>query len=566
MHKPNTSMTEKELQVYLKTAYPKENNGCEWKAFSNLKHAVSGQSGEDLISYASALANMEGGQLVMGVEDKTMQILGIEHLHDYTPENLPHRLRVKCPNLSSEGLNVETFTTTDTQKTVWVLHVPKHQARLPVYAHNRKWQRIGDSLVEMTKERERAILNEPMDLSYDWSAQVVEAATLEDLEPEAIAFARKKYGERFQNAAEVANWDDVTFLNKAYLTKQGKITRTAILLLGKPEVKHFLEPAMPLITWVLRDATNMELGYEHFHPPFLLASDKLYAKIRNLKYVYLQDQTLFPTEVDMYDPFLIRETLHNCIAHQDYELGRRINVVEFPNELILTNSGVFLPGTVEQVIERDSPPDRYRNPYLATAMTNLNMIEIRGGGIKKMFDIQRRRFFPMPDYDFSEPDTVKVKIFGKIIDENYTKLLINRADLSLKTVILLDWVQKGKFEFLTDKQIGDLKLEKLIEGRKPNFFVSAKIAQMTDEKVKYTRNKAFDRQYYMDFIENFLSQHQTATRQEIDELILDKLPDFLNLRQKRGRVHNLLCDMVESDRIENIGSRSKSQWVLKKQP
>ena len=554
-------MTEKELQAYLKRTYPKENSGCEWKSFSDLRHAISGRKCEDAISYVSALANMEGGQLVMGVEDKTLQILGIQNPKDYTPENLPHRLRGNCPNLSSEGLRVEAFTTTNTDKTVWVLHVPKHSPRLPVYAHSSKWQRIGDSLTEMTKEREQAILSEPMDLSYDWSAQVVEEATLEDLNPEAIAFARKKYGERFQNAVEVARWDDVTFLNKAYLTKQGKITRTAILLLGKPESKHFIEPAFPLITWVLRDASNMELGYEHFHLPFLLASDKLYAKIRNLKYVYLQDNTLFPTEVDMYDPFLIRETLHNCIAHQDYELGRRINVVEFPNELIFTNSGSFIPGTVEQVIERDSPPDRYRNPFLATAMTNLNMIEIRGGGIRKMFDIQKRRFFPMPDYDFSEPETVKVKIYGKIIDENYTKLLIHRADLDLKTVILLDWVQKGKSNLLTEKQIRDLKLEKLIEGRKPHFFVSAKIAQLTDEKVRYTRNRAFDKQYYMDMIEMFLKQHDSATRKEVNDLILDKLPEFLDAHQREIKVHNLLREMVKNGRIENAGTKRKPKWV-----
>lgn len=558
-------MTEKQLQAYLKTAYPKENDGCEWKAFSNLNHAISGRKGDDAISYVSALANMEGGQLVMGVEDKTLRITGIEEVKDYTPENLPFRLRGNCLNLSSEGLRVEAFTTSDTDKTVWVLHVPKHQARLPVYAHGTKWQRIGDNLTEMTKERERAILTEPFEAGYDWSAQVIEGATLADLAPDAIQFAREKYGARFQNAAEVAQWDDVTFLNKAYLTKQGKITRTALLLLGKPESRHFLEPAVPSIIWVLRDVSNMELGYEHFYPPFLLASDKLYAKIRNLKYTYLKDNTLFPTEVDMYDPFLIRETLHNCIAHQDYEQRRRVNVVEYPNELIFTNAGSFLAGSVQQVIEQDAPPDRYRNPFLTTAMTNLNMIETRGGGIKKMFYIQKQRFFPMPDYDFSEPDTVKVKIFGKILDENYTKLLIRRTDLNLGTVILLDWVQKGRPELLTDRQIHELRLQKLIEGRKPNFYVSAKIAQLTDDRVKYTRNKAFNKQYYMDMILGFLQQHGVGTRAEIDGLILDKLPEYMNPGQRKVKIHNLLTELVKKGRIENTGLKSKPRWVLKKQ-
>ena len=113
--------------------------------------------------------------------------------------------------------------------------------------------------------------------------------------------------------------------------------------------------------------------------------ERVLAKVRNLRYRYLPDETLFPTEVDQYDPWVIREALHNCIAHQDYELRGRISIVETPDELIFTNVGSFIPGDVEKVIVQDSPPEIYRNPFLATAMVNLNMIETIGGGIKKMF-------------------------------------------------------------------------------------------------------------------------------------------------------------------------------------
>ncbi len=82
-------MTEQELHQYLKTHFPKENEHCEWKAFSNLRSDVSGRAGEDVISYVSAIANMEGGHLVMGVEDKTLEVFGIQQLHDYTPKALP---------------------------------------------------------------------------------------------------------------------------------------------------------------------------------------------------------------------------------------------------------------------------------------------------------------------------------------------------------------------------------------------------------------------------------------------------------------------------------------------
>jgi len=75
--------------------------------------------------------------------------------------------------------------------------------------------------------------------------------------------------------------------------------------------------------------------YEHFSPPFLINSEKLSGKIRNLTYRYLPDNSLFPKELSQYDPYIIREILHNCIAHQDYEKTGKINVVENQKNLFL---------------------------------------------------------------------------------------------------------------------------------------------------------------------------------------------------------------------------------------
>ena len=179
------------------------------------------------------------------------------------------------------------------------------------------------------------------------------------------------------------------------------------------------------MTWILKDEDNIEKDYEHFGPPFILNIDKLFNKVRNLKYRYLPDGTLFPIEITQYDPWVIREALHNCIAHQDYELRGRINVVESPDDLIFSNMGSFIPGSIEEVIKMDAPLEQCRNHHLARAMVNLNMIDTIGSGIKKMFLTQRQRFFPLPDYDLSRPDRVVVTIQGKILDENYTRLLIS---------------------------------------------------------------------------------------------------------------------------------------------
>ncbi|MFH1217742.1 MAG: RNA-binding domain-containing protein [Pseudomonadota bacterium] len=554
-------MKEKELLTYLKSLCPEENEGCEWKEFKNLKHAVSGKKGEDIISYISALANMEGGCLVVGVEDKTLSIVGIESLHDYTPENIKQRILGKCTNLDSESFRVDPYLTIDSGKTVWVFRVPKHRPRLPVYAHDKAWQRVGDSLAELRPERQSAILSETIE-KVDWSAAICKDAHLSDLSLEAIARARIEYKSKFpRKTGEVDSWDDTTFLNKIRLTIQGQVTNAAILLLGRPESASLISPAVAKISWILKDQQNREKDYEHFGPPFLLNVDSVYAKVRNLTYRHLPSGTLFPLEISQYDRWVIREVLHNCIAHQDYSLGGRIILVETPSSLLLANMGSFMPGSVETVIRQDAPPEVYRNSFLADAMVNLNMIDTQGGGIKKMFHIQMKRFFPLPDYDLSDPGRVKVTIRGEIIDEKYTQMLMEKTDFDLWTVILLDKVQKKMM--ISRDEHKRLKALGVEEGRYPNIFISSKIAAATGGKAEHIRYKGFDNQYYRDILVELIREHGPVSRRDIDRLLMNKLPDVLTEMQKKKKIHNLLYALSGKMKcIRNIGTRKIPQWVV----
>jgi len=347
----------------------------------------------------------------------------------------------------------------------------------PVKFRGEEFIRVGSYKKKLSAhpEKERKIWSYQGDM--DWTVQICEEATIHHLDPLAISKAREEYKKKYPHLAQdVDQWDDIIFLNKAKVIKDGQITRTALILLGKDEAYHFLSPAIPQITWILKDENNIEKDYIHFGLPFLLGIEKVFRKIRNLNYRYLPDGTLFPIEITQYDPWVLREALHNCIAHQDYELKGRINVVEKPEELIFSNQGHFIPGNVETVIEKDSPAEIYRNPFLVNAMVNLDMIDTIGSGIKKMFVAQRKRFFPLPTYDLSETNRTVVKITGKILDENYTHLLRNKPDISLKTVILLDKVQKNIM--LNKDEYRHLEKMKLIDGTYPNVYVASYNAEL----------------------------------------------------------------------------------------
>ncbi len=545
-------MTEPELRSYLLKNFSKENEKCEWKEFKSLKSAISGRAGDDVISYISAISNMEGGHLIIGVADKTLNIVGIQEFADYSIENIKFRILGNCTNLSSESFKVEEIKTSDTNKIVWIFFIPKHQFRLPVYAHKKCWQRIDDNLVDMTRNRLDAILNE-IKLTTDWTKEIIADATIADLDIYAIKKARLEFAKRNPKYSdEINDWDDTKFLDKAKLTIKGKITRAAFILLGKEEEEHFLDSAVK-IRWNLKTINNQDKDFEVFSIPLLLAIDQVYNKIRNLKYRYLKEGTLFPDEVLRYDPFVIRESLNNAIAHQDYSCKARINVVEFEDDhLVFSNYGAFLPKSIEEVVLSDSPEEVYRNPFLVEAMKNLDMIETQGGGIRKIFNFQKQRFFPMPEYDFSDGKT-KSTITGKVINEDFAKILIKNPNLSLDDTILLDKVQKQKS--ITEHEYTYLKKKNFIEGRKGSVFLSYKVISPTKDenlRAEYIANRSFDDVHFKEMIVSYIRKFGKTKRATIDNLIIPKLSTSLNDKKKKNKVTNFLSALRIEKKIKSV--------------
>jgi ATP-dependent DNA helicase RecG len=542
-------------------AEPRE---TEWLEFKNNRFEP-----QALGEYLSALANAASllgkprAYLVFGIEDGTHAVAGTTFDPDAEKGcgNQPLQIWLTVHLRPNVGFEIRPF---DYQGKRVVLFEINPAIDRPVEFNEKAYIRVGNAKTDLSKhpDKERQLWNRRV----DWSAQICETATLADLDDAALEKARKEFTVKFPTQAEaVAGWDTTTFLNKAKLTIHGRITNAALLLLGKPESSTLLNPAVARISWLLKNERNEELDYEHFGPPFLMAGDRILARIRNLKVRELPGGTLFPVELTQYDPWVIREALQNCIAHQDYGLRGRVLVVETPDTLLLTNVGSFLPGSVEKVIHQDAPQNYYRNTFLADAMVSLNMIDTQGGGIKKMFQKQRSRFFPMPDYNLTQPEHVEVKLAGRILDERYARLLMSRTDLGLEEIILLDRVQKR--QPITREEHKRLKSQKLVEGRFPNPVVAAEIAAATDGKARHIRDKGFNNEYYRDLIVKIIREHQPVSRKDIDEMLLDKLPEVLSREQKLMKIHNLLYDLSHRQKlIRNAGNRRFPKWVLINEP
>lgn len=555
------SMTELELQQYLLREYPQENARCEWKEFKNLKNSFCGDEKNDVISYVSAIANMDGGDLVIGVHDKTLEIVGTD-TYNYDKQKAILRLTERCVNLSTEDLYIDEFITDDTNRKVWVIHIPKHLPKRPVFAHNKAWQRIEDSLVEMTTERMSTILDEPIFSETDWSAQIVSDATIDDLDEVAIAKARmmfKKVHSRIPEA-EVNAWTVETFLSKCGIMKNGGITRAAIILLGKYESAFKLRPAVVQVTWTRRDEKQDVVDYEHFTVPFILTVDEILSKIENLTMREMPGGTLFPDTMKQYDDYTIREALHNCIAHQDYTMQQRINFVENPTYLYYSNAGSFIPGTLENALTNEEPQAYFRNECLCRAMVDFNMIDTVSRGIKKMFNEQWRRHFPMPDYEIDAKNRkVSVRIYGNEINKQYTNLLKTNDSLTLWDCISLDAVQKGRT--IHEDVAQNLLNRGLIEGEAPNYTISLGIAKATNQLQGYTKQKGLDKEKMKQMILQYLKNAGTdgAKRDSIYEYIKDVMPQVKTHEQQL----RLLGDILSALSTDKLIYPKGRTWFLK---
>lgn len=510
------------------------------------------------LANAAALSREARGYLVFGVDDETHNVVGTPF--DVYAEKgkgnedlLPWLLRGLSPRVD---VRHEVLEHPDGRVVVFAVSPAQGQ---PVAFYGKEHIRVGASLAALREHpaRARALWAS----GVDWSGEVCGGAGLADLDPEALREAKTQFATKHPAQADaVPHWDDLTFLNKARVLKQGAVTHAALILLGRPESAAMLSPAVAKISWILKDAANREQDYLHLSPPFLLAGDRMLRQIRNLTVRTLPSGTLFPIEITQYDTWVVREALHNCIAHQDYGLYGRIAVVEFPDRLLLTNVGEFLPGDVEAVIRQDAPQSVYRNRFLVDAMVELNMIDTQGGGIKRMYETQRRRFFPLPVYDLGLREHVAVGISGRILDERYTRVLMEHAELGLEDVILLDRVQRKAP--ISREEHARLKAAGLVEGRFPSLMVAGTIAKVTGDTGRHIRERGFDDRYYSDLVKELIREHGPATRQAIDDLLIPKLPDRLSTVQKKSKVRNIVQNLRRSGAIRNTGSKSRPLWVL----
>lgn len=514
---------------------------------------------DDLGRYFSALSNeanlreRECGWIVFGIDNRSHEITGTNFKDG---EKALNKLKHDMSQHTTDNLIFRQIETLNIDgKRVLMFKVPASPRNIVMHWKGIAYGRDGESLKPLNQAKRDEIRNQPP--IPDWTAQLVPKAAVDDLDELAVATARvmykKVHGSKIAGE-EVDGWSLEEFLSNSNMMRDGQITRAAILLLGKPQSLNMIHPAVAQITWTLQDEDDVVEDYEHFTIPFLLTVDKVLAKIRNMTMRELPGGTLFPDTMKQYDDYTIREALHNAIAHQDYTMQSRIVFVESPGKLYYCNGGSFIPGTIEAALEHKGPQLHYRNECLCKGMVHFNMIDTVGRGIKKIYTEQRKRFFPMPDYDIDNNGrSVGVTIYGKMLNKQYTELLKNTHSLTLRECIWLDAVQKH--HPITKNAIEHLRTKKLVEGQGDNLSISLGVARMTHQVVEYTKNKGLAYETLKKLILQ-LAKNAGETgfkRNEAYDVLENSLPGRKDEKGKRLFLSRLLKKMSDEKLLTAAG-------------
>lgn len=513
---------------------------------------------DDLGKYFSALSNeanlrgLDFAWLIFGYDEKRHEIVGTSYKNG---ESALNNLKHDFAQHTTDGQTFREIVPIEVDgKRILMFKIPASPRNIVMKWKGIAFGRDGESLKPLNQSKMDEIRHQTPE--PDWSAELVPNATIDDLDEVAIAKARKMFKKVHSRipAEEVNRWSTEEFLSKCELMVDGKLTRAAIILLGKMFSDSKLRPAVAEVTWTLRDEKQDVVDYEHFSVPFILTVDEILAKIHNLTLREMPGGTLFPDTMKQYDDYTIREALHNCIAHQDYTLRQRINFVENPGFLYYANGGSFIPGTLENALATNGPQRFFRNACLCKAMVHFNMIDTVSRGIKKMFTEQMERRFPMPDYEIdNEKKEVAVRIYGNAINERYTQLLKDNDTLTLHDCISLDAIQKGH---RIDEEIAqDLMKRGLIEGEAPNYTISLGVAKASKQLPGYTRVRGLERdklkQMILQYIQNAGSDG--AKRDAILEYLQGTLPSRNTYEQNETLIYHLLSELRKAGLIEANG-------------
>ena len=418
-----------------------------------------------ILGYVTAFCNEGGGSLVLGMEDA-----------------YPHKVVGTKQNEGTLG-DLESSIYRDTQirpviydlyedevnKTgrVVVIEIPPRPVGKLFRFEDVALMRVGEELKPMSDEMIFSILQEH---EPDFSADICDGITINDLDAEAIRILKQKYATKQKNL-DFLTLPDSQVLSDLNLIKNEKVTNAALILVGKQEV---LNSQLPQASVILEFRKSESLvpytNRQVYSQPFYKMIDQLWHDIdlRNDKIDVSENSYIF--NIPYFNEEVIRESINNAIAHRDYRRTSETVIKQYPQKMIIMNTGGFPLGvTVENLLRVQSTP---RNRLLADVLAKTGIVERSGQGIDKIYKNTLSEGKDEPDYSHSDPFRVELHLSAVIKDKAFAMFLDSEQRdlpeeerLSVFEVMALNYIREGKSEHVDKEILKNLLDRKLIEKR-----------------------------------------------------------------------------------------------------
>jgi len=493
---------------------------------------------DELIEALVCLANTEGGELWLGVEDNG------------TPTDLhsAHQSLFGLPGLVAARTSPALAITVDARMISEVL-VARIGVSKALYSDiattrgmylRRRIKQDGTPECVPMLPHERSSRASRIGLS-DASAQTVAGATLADFDPlerERLRQAIQTYGgDRVLLELNDEALDGALGFTTRTVSGERAPTLTGLLIIGRETALRELVRTHELAFQVLaREAVTFN-EFRRF--PLLKALDWLETNFRPYNPENEVQIGLFRVPVPKVDMGAFREAVANALVHRDYHHLGAVHVRLDDQGLTISNPGGLVEGvTLNNLLTTEPRP---RNPALADAMKRIGIVERSGRGVDKIYRGMLRFGRPEPDYGRTDANSVVLQLSTVAADEVFLQLVVEQENrqggtpLPIDSLIVLATLREQK-RLSTDELAQHIHrdsaqakrtLEHLVEvglveahgnNRSRSYTLSAALYRARGDKLAYTRQAGFSSLQHEQLVLNYVRQHGRIQRNEVMDL------------------------------------------------
>lgn len=418
-----------------------------------------------ILGYVTAFCNEKGGYLVIGMEDAyPHKVIGTKQCEGQLEELVSNVYR----DTQIRPIVYELYEDEVNKKgRVLVIEIPPRPVGKLFRFEDVPLMRVGEELKPMSDEMIFQILQEH---EPDFSAEICEGISVNDLDVEAIHILKQKYATKQKNP-DFLTLPDEQVLSDLLLIRDHKVTNAALILVGKEDTLNEKIPqAAVFLEFRKSEAMVPYTNRQEYHQPFYKMIDQLWHDIdlRNDKIDVRENSYIF--NISYFNEEVIREAINNAITHRDYRRNSETVIKQYPQKMVIINIGGFPLGvTVENILRVPSTP---RNRLLADVLAKTGIVERSGQGVDKIIKNTLAEGKEKPDYSHSDPFRVELQLSAIIKDKAFAMFLDSEQrdlpeeeKLSVFEVMALNDIREGNSDIVSKDLIKQLLERNLIEKR-----------------------------------------------------------------------------------------------------